>query len=97
MGVSLGESPGFPWGKSKRLKWAEKRGFQGESSNLEIALHSALMPHRKHRKHRNILPCKMECHTDDTDEHRLLFREVMIGRGVVLQKLRNVKTKNNWE
>ena len=37
------------------------------------------------------------CHTDDTDEHRLLFREAMIGRGVVLQKLRNVKTKNNWE
>ena len=36
-------------------------------------------------------------HTDHTDEHRLLFREAMIGRGVVLQKLRNVKTKNNWE
>ena len=36
-------------------------------------------------------------HTDHTDEHRLLFREAMIGRGVVLQKLRSVKTENNWE
>ena len=31
-----------------------------------------------------------------TDEHRLLFREARIRRGVVLQKLRNVKTESNY-
>ena len=36
-------------------------------------------------------------HTDYTDEHRLLFREVMIEKGTVLQKLRSVKTENNLE
>jgi hypothetical protein len=39
----------------------------------------------------------MERHTDKTDEHRLLIREAMIGRGAILQKLRSVKTENNWE
>ena len=28
--VSLGESRSFPYGKSRRLKWAEKREFQGK-------------------------------------------------------------------
>ena len=36
MGVSLGESPGFPWGKSRRLKWAEKRGFHDKIEGVKL-------------------------------------------------------------
>ena len=50
----------------------------GVKDDSEIALHFALLSHRKHGKHGNDLPCKM-CVTQN------------------LQKLRNVKTKNNLE
>ena len=62
MGVSLGESPSFLWGKSRELKWAEKRGFHGESGGSEIALHIDLLSHRNHGKHRIVLPCKRLSH-----------------------------------
>ena len=52
---------------------------------------------RKSQKAQKCFALQNGCHTDHTDEHRLLFREAMIGRGVVLQKLRSVKTKNNLE
>ena len=61
--VSLGESGSFVRGKSefplrkvKEAEKAEKCGFQGRNERYEIALHSAIMSHRNHRKHRNVLP-----------------------------------------
>ena len=71
--VSLGKSgsfvrgkSGFPLRKVQEVKWAEKRGFHGESGGSEIALHIDLLSHRNHGKHRIVLPCKMGSHTDFT-------------------------------
>ena len=108
MGVSLGESPGFPWGKSKRLKWAEKRELQGEMEILKLIYilfrcHTDLTD-----SHRYFLRCKRgvtqnSCapsvasgKAERTEITEMLLRCKRAACGF-LQKLRSVKTENNLE